>query len=116
MKKSTLFASASVLIALTIVADAALAKSFHITSTPDTVHRGVISPDFKPVLTIQSGDTVTIDTVSHSRITEDPAAFFATAGIPAKDVLPDVTAIAHMPKPAPIPGYTPPKGFGAPGS
>ena len=101
---------------LLLFASAAPAAVLHLASTPETVHRGVISPDFTPVLHIKSGDTVKIDTVSHSGITQDPAAFFATAGIAAKDVLPDVIAIAHMPKPAPIAGFEPPKGFGAPGS
>ncbi|HWC62963.1 MAG TPA: acetamidase/formamidase family protein [Rhizomicrobium sp.] len=107
-----LTASLTVLAAFSPVSAATL----HVPSTPDTVHRGVISPDFKPVITIKSGDTVTIDTVSHAGVVDDPAKFFAQAGIAAKDVLPDVAAIAHMPKPAPIPGFAPPKGFGAPGS
>ena len=110
--KSGYLAAASLL----LFASTAPAAVLHLASTPETVHRGVISPDFAPVLHVKSGDTVKIDTVSHSGLTDDPAKFFATAGIAAKDVLPDAVAIAHMPKPAPIPGFNPPKGFGAPGS
>jgi acetamidase/formamidase len=88
------------------------AEVIHLASTPDTIHRGIISPDIAPVLHIKSGDTVKIDTVSHSGLTEDPAAFFAQAGISEKDVLPDAIAIAHMPKPPPQPAGGAPMGFG----
>lgn len=67
-------------------------------STPKTVIRGVISAERAPVLTIKSGQTVKIDTVSHGGMTDDPAAFFAQAGIPADQVLKDVIDIAKMPR------------------
>ncbi|WP_240482403.1 acetamidase/formamidase family protein [Microbacterium sediminis] len=51
-----------------------------------------------PVLTIASGDTVVIDTVSHEGILpdqgQDPAAFFAQHGVAAEAVLDDAIAIA----------------------
>ena len=64
------------------------ATVIHLASTPETVHRGILSPDIAPVLHIKSGDTVKIDTVSHAGLTDDPVGYFAKAGIAAKDVLP----------------------------
>jgi acetamidase/formamidase len=75
------------------------AKTLHLKSTPETVHRGVISPDIAPVLTINSGDTVVIDTVSHGGLNDgDPVTFFAKEGIAASGVLKDAIAIAKMPR------------------
>jgi acetamidase/formamidase len=83
------------LVAVTTVAQAAI---YHLPSTPQTVHRGVISPDIAPVLTIKSGDTVTIDTVSHSGLSEGgPVAYFGKASIPPSAVLQDAIDIAKMP-------------------
>ena len=39
-------------------------KDHHLPASPDTVHWGYLDPELKPVLTIDSGDRVTIDTVS----------------------------------------------------
>jgi acetamidase/formamidase len=81
------------------------AKTLHLKSTPETVHRGVLSPDLKPVLTIASGDTVVIDTVSHGGLNNaDPVAFFGKDGIAPGGVLKDAVAIAKTPAPE--------KGFG----
>src|SRR3954471_18449291 len=78
---------------------AAMAKTLHLKSTPETVHRGVISPELAPVLTISSGDTVVIDTVSHGGLNDgDPVAFFAKDGVPESGVLKDAVAIAKMPR------------------
>ena len=66
----------------------------HLRSTPETVLRGSISATRSPVLNITSGQTVRIDTVSHSGMTDDPVAYFAQAGIPADEVLQDVKDIA----------------------
>lgn len=53
----------------------------------------------EPVLRIRSGDTVTVDTVSHEGILEDqgrdPVAYFARHGVPRSDVLQDAIAIAR---------------------
>jgi len=74
----------------------ASAKTLVLESTPATVYKGSISPDIPPVLHIKSGDTVVVNTVSaHSG--KDPVAFFAKAGIPAKDVLQQEIDIAKMP-------------------
>jgi acetamidase/formamidase len=72
------------------------ARPIVLESTAETVHKGVISPDIAPVLHIKSGDTVTINAVSaHSGA--DPVAYFAKAGIPAKDVLSQELDIAKLP-------------------
>ncbi|MDY0892361.1 acetamidase/formamidase family protein [Frigoribacterium sp. CFBP9030] len=51
-----------------------------------------------PVLSIESGSTVTIDTVSHEGVLDDqgrdPLAFFASHGVPADAVLRDAIEIA----------------------
>src|ERR1700741_5561438 len=63
--------------------------------TPETVIWGYLSPDLPPALTIKSGQTVKIDTVSHQGLMgkEDPATFFASAGIPKDQVLQDAIDI-----------------------
>ena len=67
-------------------------------STPDTVIWGYLAADLPPALTIKSGQTVKIDTVSHQGLTtkDDPATFFGTAGIPADQVLQDAKEIYRM--------------------
>ena len=64
-------------------------------STPETVIWGYITADVPPTLQIKSGQTVKIDTVSHQGLLgkEDPATFFATAGIPRDQVLQDAIDI-----------------------
>ena len=64
-------------------------------SRPETVIWGYITADLPPALTIKSGQTVKIDTVSHQGLLgkEDPAAFFAGAGIPRDQVLQDAIDI-----------------------
>jgi acetamidase/formamidase len=53
----------------------------------------------EPVLRIRSGETVTVDTVSHEGILEDqgrdPVGYFAGHGVPAGQVLSDAIAIAR---------------------
>jgi acetamidase/formamidase len=64
-------------------------------STPETVIWGYITADVPPALTIKSGQTVRIDTVSHQGLLarEDPAEFFGKAGIPRDQVLQDAIDI-----------------------
>src|ERR1700740_2056909 len=64
-------------------------------STPDTVLWGYFAADVPPVLHIKAGQTVRIDTVSHSGMNtaDDPVTYFARAGIPADQVLQDVIDI-----------------------
>jgi len=61
-------------------------------SRPETLTWGWFPIDKAPVLTIQSGQTVQIDTISHHGSTqdEDPVAFLGGFGIKPEEVLPDV--------------------------
>ncbi len=77
----------------------AVAGDHYLPASPATVLWGRLPcADDAPVLTIASGETVTIDTVSHEGILEDqgkdPAAFFGAHGVPADHVLADAIEIA----------------------
>src|SRR5258708_39654475 len=67
-------------------------------STPETVIWGYLTADLPPALTIKSGQTVKIDTVSHQGLMskDDPATFFGAAGIPPGEVLQDAKDIYGM--------------------
>jgi acetamidase/formamidase len=72
----------------------------YLASTPDQVRWGYVpAVDAEPVLRVRSGDTVTVDTVSHEGILEDqgrdPVAYFAGHGVPRDQVLTDAVAIAR---------------------
>src|SRR3954468_6324205 len=71
-------------------------------STPETVVWGYFAADIAPALRIKSGQTVKIDTVSHSGVNtpEDPVTYFGKAGIPADQVLKDAIDI-HQKVPRP---------------
>ena len=63
---------------------------------PETVHWGYLWGAAEPVLRIDPGDTVTIDTVSHEGILGDqgdPESFFARFGIPKEEVLRDLVGV-----------------------
>jgi acetamidase/formamidase len=64
-------------------------------ATPDTVIWGYLAADVKPALTIQSGQTVRIDTVSQTGLTtsDDPVTYFGRGGIAPSEVLADAIAI-----------------------
>ena len=64
-------------------------------STPDTVLWGYIAANLPPALTIQSGQIVEIEALSHQGLTtgKDPENFFAAYGIPAAEVLADAKSI-----------------------
>lgn len=69
-------------------------------STPRTVRWGDLPCAGDPsVLTVDPGDVVVVDTVSHEGILEDqgrdPLAFFTARGVPADAVLPDAVEIAR---------------------
>jgi acetamidase/formamidase len=71
-------------------------------STPDTVVWGYIPAAAPPALRIKSGQTVRIDTVSHSGVNTDvdPVTYFGRAGIPADQVLKDAMDIYQkVPRP-----------------
>jgi acetamidase/formamidase len=61
-------------------------------SRPDTVTWGWILIDNPPVLTIQSGQTVRIDTISHQGAVhdEDPVTVFGALGVKPEEILQDV--------------------------
>jgi acetamidase/formamidase len=64
-------------------------------STPDTVIWGYFAADIAPALRIKSGQTVKIDTVSHSGLlfADDPVTWFGKAGIAPDQVLKDAVDI-----------------------
>ncbi|WP_045876256.1 acetamidase/formamidase family protein [Pseudofrankia sp. DC12] len=71
----------------------------YLPSTPETVRWGELpTARTRPVLTVDNGATVTIDTVSQEGILEDqgrdPDTFFARHGVTASEVLEDARAIA----------------------
>ena len=71
-------------------------------SNPDTVVWGYLPAGRAPVLTVRSGQTVEIDTVSHQGLINgtDPVSFFGVQGIAANEVLPDAIAIySKAPRP-----------------
>jgi acetamidase/formamidase len=72
----------------------------YLPSAPDQVRWGYVpSLSSKPVLQIRSGETVTVDTVSHEGILEDqgrdPVSWFAGHGVRRTEVLTDAIQIAR---------------------
>ncbi|WP_246459603.1 acetamidase/formamidase family protein [Streptomyces himalayensis] len=72
----------------------------YLPSLPEQVRWGYVpSLGSKPVLRMRSGETVTVDTLSHEGLLEDqgrdPKAYFARHGVPAGQVLDDAVAIAR---------------------
>ncbi|MEZ5209955.1 acetamidase/formamidase family protein [Gordonia sp. PP30] len=72
----------------------------YLRSTPDTVLLGELPcASDTPVTSVNPGDVITIDTVSHEGILpdqgSDPRAFFARFGVPESQVLPDAIDIAE---------------------
>ena len=82
--------------AFALTAQGAAAATHYLPSTPQTVVRGVISPEVPPVLKIKSGDTVVIDTLSHGGLSPDPVEYFKRAGITEDKVLKDAIAVSKM--------------------
>ncbi|GAA0251659.1 acetamidase/formamidase family protein [Cryptosporangium japonicum] len=77
-----------------------IAGQHYLPSRPEQVRWGYVpSVTSDPVLRIASGETVTIDTVSHEGILEDqgrdPLAWFGGHGVPAGNVLTDAVAVAR---------------------
>lgn len=71
----------------------------YVAASPKTVTWGRLpTPGRDPVLTIASGQTVTVDTISHEGLMEDqgrdPLTYFASHGVPAGDVLDDLVELA----------------------
>ncbi|MEM7762268.1 MAG: acetamidase/formamidase family protein [Cyanobacteria bacterium P01_A01_bin.40] len=75
-------------------------EEHYVESTPENVIWGklFISED-EPILQVQSGDTVIIETISHEGILPDQGdtvEFFTSAGINAADILPDQLAVKEQ--------------------
>jgi acetamidase/formamidase len=95
--KSTLSKVALAFCALTALAGCVSTQTIpytvdaHLASTPSTVVWGYIPPGRNPVLTVKSGQTVKIDTISHQGLMSgiDPVSFFGAAGIAPARVLKD---------------------------
>src|SRR2546423_15604748 len=74
----------------------------HIASTPATVVWGYLPAGRPPVLTIRSGQTVKIDTISHQGLLSgtDPVKFFGAAGNAPGQGLPDASGVfSKTPRP-----------------
>jgi acetamidase/formamidase len=71
---------------------AAPAADHFVPSRPEMVTWGSFPLDKKPVLTIQSGDTVRIDTLTHAGATqaEDPLVLLPSLGVGRSEILQDV--------------------------
>jgi acetamidase/formamidase len=84
-------------------ATTAPAVAAHLRSIPGNVSWGLIPAGTPPALTIASGQSVRIDTVSQQGLTAgiDPVAFFGEAGIASENVLDDVKAIYRQVKRGP---------------
>jgi acetamidase/formamidase len=71
-------------------------------ASPETVVWGAIPADRAPVLRVRGGDVVRIETVSQQPLNnEDPATFFAAAGIAPDDILPEAIAIYRQVRKSP---------------
>src|SRR5262245_52439439 len=64
-------------------------------STPETVIWGWIAADRAPVMSVQSGAVVRVETVTHQGINtkDDPVTYFGRAGISSEKVLPEAIEI-----------------------
>lgn len=71
------------------------AGDLYVPSRPETVVFGVFPIDRAPVLTVKSGQTVRIDTVSQRGVTQDesPIIYFGAFGIKSNEILKDVLDI-----------------------
>jgi acetamidase/formamidase len=69
-----------------------MSADHHLQAQPENLSWGWIPTDKSSVLTIQSGDTVRIDTISHHGSTqdEDPVVFLGNHGVQPEEILQDV--------------------------
>jgi len=72
--------------------DTSVDADHFVPSRPDTLSWGWYPIDKKPIVTIQSGDTVRIDTLTHAGATqdEDPVTYLTGLGVPRDEILEDV--------------------------
>ncbi len=93
MSKRLVLATVAVIGASMLCGSALAQTSDHyVPSRPETLSWGWFPLDKPPVLTIASGDTVRVDTLSHAGSTqrEHPATLLRDLGIAPEDILPDV--------------------------
>lgn len=77
-----------------VLAQSAAEPDHVLSATPDTVHWGFFAPDLEPVLTIQPGETVKIETVNAAGFPmENPAAFAEANGLEITGAVADLIAI-----------------------
>lgn len=69
----------------------------HVPVTPQNVAWGHLPSGKQPVLRVRSGQTVSIDTLSHQGVNNgmDPLKFFEAGGVKPDEVLPDALEIYH---------------------
>ena len=82
--------------------DSQLRADATLRSTPETVLWGYIAANLPPALTIESGQTVEIEALSHQGLTtgKEPENFFADYGISSSEVLADAkTVYAEVKRP-----------------
>jgi acetamidase/formamidase len=67
---------------------------YNLPSTPENLSWGWFPLDKQPVLRIQSGEVVSIDTLTHVGATqnEDPVTYLTGLGVPSDEILPDLIA------------------------
>lgn len=72
-------------------------QTYEVKSTPENVIWGeLFKPDSPPILTVQSGDRIVMETVSHEGILADQGdtiEFLTAGGVAESDILPDQLAI-----------------------
>ena len=77
-----------------------LVSDYTVESTPNNVIWGeLFTPDSEPILEVESGAVITIETVSHEGILPDQGdtvEFFTEAGIDEADILPDQLAVKEQ--------------------
>ena len=93
---------------INLQAQPATAQSHRVESVPGNVIWGeLFKPDSEPILHVQSGDRITIQTVSHEGILADQGdtvEFLTSGGIAQSEILPDQLRIkAEVPKSGPGP-------------
>ena len=73
-------------------ADVTIEADYFVPSRPETISWGWYPLEKEPVLTIQSGQTVRINTLTHAGATqsEDPVAYLTAMGVPREEILQDV--------------------------
>lgn len=74
-------------------------SDYYLASSVDTVTWGRLpNKNSKPAITIESGSTITIDTLSHEGLLEDqgkdPIKYFESKGVSEDEILPDAVEIA----------------------